>query len=138
MQFGVVNPFVQTTMFVNCETIHDAYILAGLSPTQTDHGVIVPGLGIVVYEYGMFTPADRQAYFAVNRRMYAGNAVLYAFDHTGNEVNLTTLPPIIFFPTAQAVERNIALGLIDRPALTADGTIIWQWPEPRATPTKEG
>jgi hypothetical protein len=131
MQFAVVNASKQTVEIVDCPDIRNAMALVDLDDKNVDHGAIGSGLGIVVYEFGMFTPPEHQSYFAIGRAMFAGNAVLYSFNRGGETVSLTTLPPIVFLPTAKAAERNIELGLIERPYLAVNDVITWRWPEPR-------
>jgi hypothetical protein len=131
MHFAIIDPIKQETLVVDCVSQRDAYKMAGLSPTQIDHGMIVPGLGIVVYEFGLYTPPSKQSYFAINGRLYAGVAVLYAMNKEGETVSLQALPPVVFMPNAAAVERSIELGLVDRPKTTVNGQVIWEWPQPQ-------
>lgn len=136
MQFAIVYAHTQKVSIEDCPTIEAAMARAGL--VNVDHGVVAPvtpyrsvGMGIIVYEYGLFEPIEKQAYFAIGGRLYAGNAVIYAFDQRGETVNLPGTPVVQFMPSARAVERNIALGLVERPIMSINDEVIWRWPEPR-------
>jgi hypothetical protein len=131
MHFAIINPIKKETVVVDCVSESDAYKIAGLSSARVDHGVIVPGIGIVIYEFGLFTPPSEQSYFAINGHLYAGVAVLYAFNKEGRTVSLQAVPPVVFMPNAEAVERSIQLGLVQRPQITVNGETIWEWPQPR-------
>lgn len=56
---------------------------AGLQRGAVDHGQVMAGIGIVVHEHGLMADADKQFYFRIGSRLYAGNALLYAFDEAG-------------------------------------------------------
>jgi hypothetical protein len=132
MHFAIINPFRQETEIVDCVSPQDAKALAGLK--NVDHGVVAPGIMIMVYEFGLYTPPSEQAYFAIGTRLYAGTAVLYGVNRGGETVSLQGIPPVSFFQNARAVERNIALGLVDRPRTTVNDVVIWEWPQPRKEP----
>jgi hypothetical protein len=141
MQFAIIDPFKQTVEMAESKEI--PYALAGLDRMRVDHGVVAPvtpespiGLGIIVYEFGLFTPPDKQAYFAIETRLYAGAAVLYCFNKKGETVSMPGVPRVQFMPSARAVERNIELGLIERPTMSVNGVITWRWPEARDNPRR--
>ena len=125
----IIEPATQALIPVECNDIRDAMALAGLG--HVDHSVIMPGLGIALYGIWVARAAGRASYFAIHGRLYAGNAVLYAFNQAGETVSLLQfgMPDVMFMPDADAVERNIALGLVERPQTTVNGLITWQWPE---------
>jgi hypothetical protein len=129
MQFAIVNVTTLTVGVIECDDLIAAQIAAGLK--LVDHGVVAPGLGIVVDEFGLYTPPDKQSYFAIFRRLYAGNGVLYGFNRHGESVDLIAIPPVVFMPSARAVERNIEIGAVQRPQTTINGEVIWQWPDDR-------
>src|SRR5262245_20075745 len=127
MRFVIIRPATQRIDVEEHAKIEDAYARAGLAILEMDHGVVAQGLGIVVYEFAMFQPPAKQSYFTINARLYGGNAVLYAFDHKGETTDVNAVPTIRFIPTLKAVERNIALGLVQRPELRINGEVVWQW-----------
>ena len=134
MKFGIVCPSIRSVSIANCQDVKSAQRVAGLH-RGVDHGVIMRepfGIGIVVYEFGLFE--QEQAYFAINGLLYAGNAVLYGFDDSGETVDLPALPQVFFMPNAKAVERSIDLGLVRRPIISVNDVVTWRWPEPRNTP----
>ena len=131
MLFVVIKARDQVVAPVDCPDLRDAQSIAGIS--NVDHGRVQPGVCIVVYEFGMFMPPRQQSYFAIRDRLYAGNAVLYGVNDGGETIDLPIekIPMIAFFPGADSVERNIQLGFVERPNLTANGVVVWQWPDPR-------
>jgi hypothetical protein len=130
MRFAVIDVNAKTVEVVECPDLQDAQQLAGLK--LVDHGVVAPGMGIVVDEFGLFVSPAKQSYFAIFGRLFAGNGVLYAFDKNGVSVDLMALPPVIFMPSARAVERNIELGTVQRPQIAINGVVTWQWPDDRS------
>src|SRR5262245_55681990 len=118
MLFTFINPAKQRVHIEDLPDIDRALELAGLDGLPTDHGVISSGLAIIVYEYSLFVPVEKQHYFGINRRLYGGKALVYAFDERGETISLIhPIPPVTFMPSQRAVERNIALGLIVRPQI---------------------
>jgi len=135
MQIVIVNPFVQQVR-VGDFTVEKAMAEAGL--VNVDHGVVAPitpdhpvGLAIIVYEFGLFAPPESQSYFVIAGHLYAGNAVIYGFNKQGDTVDIPGMPRVVFMPSARAVERNIELGLVQRPYIAANGVVTWRWPEKR-------
>jgi hypothetical protein len=128
MQFATIDVDHTQVTVVDGPNLEAVQIVMGLD--KVDHGVVAPGIGIVVDEFGLYTPTDKQSYFAIFGRLYAGNAVLYGFNRQGESVDLLTLPPVLFMPSAAAVERNIELGIVHRPQITVNGVVTWQWPDP--------
>ena len=129
MQFVIVYPSRQNTIVADFTTLRAAQRFAKLG--NVDHGRVAPGVGIVVAEFGLYVPSSEQSYFTIGGTLFAGNAVLYGFDSKGESTDLLMIPDIGFLQNAAAVERNIALGLVQRPQITANGKVIWQWPDDR-------
>ena len=127
-QFWIVHPESATTQCVRATDITEVYRLAGLDGLQVDHGVVHPGVGIVVYEYSMFAPPNEQRWFAVGSQLFGGKAVLYGFDHEGSTVDLPEPPPILFFRDAEQVEDMIQRGNVQRPQCAVNGAVYWSWP----------
>jgi hypothetical protein len=130
MKFAIINPTVQAIIPLDCRNLAMAEIEAGLKHSEVDHGQINRQLGIVVYEYGLFVPHEKQRYFAIGARLYAGNAVVYAFDETGETVDFDGdgLNPA-WLSDGAAVERAISAGICNRPQMSVDG-VFWRWPQP--------
>lgn len=118
---------------------HLAVRSAGLDPLKTDHGVIRRyedcGLGITVYEFGLFDPASEL--WTCCGRLWAGPAVIYQFDPAGETIDFDVLR--FANPTVDLgivpVNREIALtliadGHIARPQHAVNGEVTWQWPQP--------
>lgn len=133
MQFVIIRPREQTVETVNVDELREAQRLAGFDAFdyRVDFGVIRHGLSITVYEFGMFAKPSETFYFGLAQRLYAGNAVLFAYDDAGDTVSIDPklVPPPLWFPTHQAVEMAIANRLIARPEIAVNGVVTWQWPE---------
>lgn len=135
MRFGIVTPTAKTIRFVNARSVREAVRMAGVDPDKTDHGVVVRGsdgggIGVVVFEFGFYVPAERQQYFAMGDRLYAGPAVLYQFNEQGATVDLHGHPPPMWLDTKESVEMAITLGFVPRPEIKVNGEVIWSWPQP--------
>src|SRR3954447_4344462 len=119
------------------------YREAGLKRGEVDHGTVTAlpverprRIGIVVYEYGLFVPASRQAYFCVGKHLYAGNAVLYSYDKLGithdfdadDRASINAF--LHFFADISEIMRGIENGALDRPVMRINEQVLWQWPDP--------
>jgi hypothetical protein len=132
MRYAIINAEKETIEYVELDNIDKAKELAGLDPMGVDHGTITHGLGIVVYEFGLLEPAEH--YFTFNGQLYAGNAVLYAYDEHGetvdvkgtNELYLELKPPK-FWHGVPAVEAALEAGQATRPYTAVNGEILQLW-----------
>lgn len=136
MKYVTIDPKTRKIETVEAESLHDAERTIGLDPGQTDHGSLGRdsggGIGYVVFEYGLYVPSAEQSYFGIAGRLIAGAAVLYGFDEAGESVDLmkSTIPDVRFYLGINDVEAAIERGEIARPALTINGSAIWEWPAP--------
>jgi len=130
MKFIIVDATKEEIRKVDCGTLHEAEVLAGLVPNEVDHGSIVRGIGYVVAEFGLFTPVNEQHYFAIEGRLTAGNAVFYGYDFLGKTIDLEKIPDVVFLYGRAVIERAFEKGLCTRPQMSADGDVFWRWPEP--------
>src|SRR5262245_16560975 len=111
MRFAIIDPGTQTAVLEDFPNVRAAYKHAGLNACEIDHGIVSMGLAIVVHEYSLFEPAEQQHYFSIAGKLYAGKAVLYAFDiENRGTIDLLTLPAVVFLPNKAAVERLIEIG----------------------------
>jgi hypothetical protein len=131
MKFCIINPTELTAKMVDVEDFHAALKVAGLKQGQIDFGALSRYLHIAVYEFGLYLPLDQQKYFSLGRNLYIGNAVFFGSDDHGETINLPRLPPVMFYRDADAVERAIQRDEIDRPIVSVNGAVLWQWPQPR-------
>jgi hypothetical protein len=133
MKFGIIDPRACTFTIGDFATIEDAERAAGLTPGAIDHGTVTRGLGIIVSEYGLFDPPDRQHYFSIDRRLYAGGAVLYRVDSRGITIDLEFGGRWFgsWYADAGEVEQAIREGAIERPQQGFGELIVWRWPGPR-------
>ena len=131
MKFVTIDAYKAKVETVEAASPQEAYAHVGLNPGSVDHGVVHPGVAIVVYEYFLFVPVDEQRWFAVGRQLFGGTAVLYGFDESGETVDLKEPPPVLFFRDYVEVERAIQNGVIDRPRMAVNNQVLWQWPQQR-------
>ena len=93
MRFITVDPKREQMMVVDFPELSDAMEIVGLRQGMIDHAVVYCnpltgiGLGIVVYEFGLFE-RDQHYFLIGDGRLYAGCAVLYAFDAKGNTIDM--------------------------------------------------
>ena len=130
MKFVIIKAKEKEVCVVDCKTLHDAETLAGLNRNEVDHGTVKRGVGYVVYEFGHFMPVSEQHYFAMAGRLIAGNAVLYGYDELGKTIDLDQAPIVFFFEDLGEIERAFGGGICQRPQLTVNGEVLWQWPDP--------
>jgi len=136
MKFAIIQPAFKRSTIVDVEDARIATIMAGLEPGDTDHGTLAPGLGYVVGQYAMFDPPDRQKYFAIDRILVAGNALLYSVDSKGRTIDFGSLTAAHvrprWFDSLDEIERAIAAGMINRPIMRIPHEPpFWQWPQPK-------
>jgi hypothetical protein len=131
MKFVIVDPWKHEVRRVNARDANEAEVMAGLQPGQVDFGEAAPNVGIIVFEFGLLEPPAEQRYFTVGSwgGLYAGAAVLYAFDDDGETVDLDEPPPVRFLDTREEVEAAIAAGTVRRPYTSVNGVVLWEWPD---------
>lgn len=134
MRYAIILAGVQTCTIIDC-TFEDAKRIAGLDH-DIDHGHFSRTLSIAVDGAGLRKPVETQSYFAIAGQLFAGNAILYATNMEGEtrSIREKDLPPIFWMQSAALVERNIELGLLDRPtvavrmgSLDAPPEVVWEW-----------
>lgn len=131
MKFGYINPKDRTATIIEHHSLQDAMKIANLEGGSVDFGTVVRGLGVVVYEFGLFVPAQDQHYFGLGGRLWAGNAVLYAYDEGGETIDLPKIDhPIVWYNDVADVELSIINGGVVRPGMFVNGKMIWRWPDP--------
>jgi hypothetical protein len=136
MKFGRIDVENCSTTTVDHENLDAAKRACGLRNVDfvtLTHTRGVGGVQIVVDEFGLYAPVNQQRYFSIGRRLFAGNALLFAYEALGNTIDFEQIDNIgvTFFGGAAAVERAIAAGIIDRPTFSVNGETVWQWPQPR-------
>jgi hypothetical protein len=136
MKFGLVNAVRRQFLVAVCDDLNAAKKLVGLDPLGVDHGVVMRnedgGIALVVAEFGLFEPVDKQHFFSIGTHLYAGSAVLYAFDASGETIDFPSIRlPIRFFLNHREVDAAIADGEIVRPQMAMNDVVFWRWPEPQ-------
>jgi hypothetical protein len=134
IKYAIVNTWRRQSQILEFPNLDQAMRHAGLTPMEVDHGVLSrsingDGIGLFVAEFGLGVPPDRQKYFAVRHSLFAGNAVLYAFNEGGETIDMTRMPPIVWLD-GDEVEAAIQQGAIVRPQLAVNGEVFWRWPGP--------
>lgn len=132
MKFCLIDAGERTVKVADAKTPQEAYVMVGLKPLEIDHGTIFRdtngcGVCIVVYEYGLMAPPNEMHFFSVGRQLYAGNAVLYAFDEHGETIDLSEPPPVMFYRSCHEAEQAIRRGEIIRPQTAVNGEVMWEW-----------
>lgn len=128
MRYAVVNAENETVSLVDHNDLDEVKKSAGLEPLGVDHGTVKTGLGIILYEFGLLEPNEH--YFILNRTLYAGNAVLYAFNEHGETVSVPRSVlafEIKFLHSINAVEAALKKGEADRPYTSINGVKISEW-----------
>jgi hypothetical protein len=127
MRFGLIMP--PSVRVQECSDLADAAHTVGMLPSRTDHGTVCDGLAIVVHETSLFR-GDRIKYFSIYSQLFAGNAVLYAYDKSGENIDIRQLPAVMFYRDMAEVERAIDAGAVKRPQMAYGDTVYWRWPDP--------
>ena len=132
MKFIIIDPKAQQVRTLVANDLHDAKLSVNLPTNRVDHGTIRPGLAIVIYDHCLFDPAETTPYFALNRKLYGGCAIVYAYDQGGDTIDIDerAVPRPIWLADADAVEKAIMRGLVERPQMAVNGEVFWQWPLP--------
>jgi hypothetical protein len=131
MRYAIINPKKQTLRAIDASSFEVALDAAELADVGRDHSMVTRQIGIVVYEYALYVPPAEQHYFALNGKLYGGNALLYACNETGETIDLTICPEPTFFKSADDVEAAIYMGKVERPIVALDDRIVWKWPDPQ-------
>lgn len=135
--FILIDPTTKSIHNYACNDWRDAARAVGLDPTAVDHGTVacdaLGGYGILVYEWGLKTPLV-DSYFALNRQLFNGPAVIYAFDAEGETIDC---PPsaaehirqthLMWLDSREKAEGAIVSGFIDRPQSSINDQVFWQW-----------
>jgi hypothetical protein len=140
MRFGIIEAAIGKlyTIEVDDERGQGMTALkAKLGLGNVDHAVVTKGISIAIAEFGLFEPSDKQHYFRIGNRLYAGNAVLYGYAESGDTIDLDARSYELvksnfeILSGAQAVEEAIARGKVCRPEIKVNGEVYWRWPEPQ-------
>jgi len=134
MRCAVIKPAEKIVVPVEARAPHDACTHAGLK--RVAHAIArrpdetCAGFGIFVAKNSMFVDPMQQQFFAIGRKLFAGNAVAYGLGEFGTTVDvpIDVIRPE-WFQSANYVELAIRDGRIDRPQRVIRGQIVWQWPD---------
>ena len=144
--FAIIRPRLKTIEIADCTDYKVAVERAGLKIGELDFGTVVPlrnggAISIIVFEFGLMKDkGDPEGYFALNKSLYNGNAVLFTSDIEGETVDFYRplanfdangqphlASHIDWLGNAQEVEEQIALGALHRPQTVINGEVIWSW-----------
>jgi len=131
MRYAIINPKKQTLRAIDASSFDVALDVAELAEVGRDHGLVTRRVAIVVYEYSLYVPPAEQHYFALEGKLYGGNALLYGVGDAGETIDLTACPEPTFFKSAADVEAAIYLGKVERPVVARDEKVVWKWPDPQ-------
>ena len=144
IRFIIIDVRAKTETVMHLQTFEGALKEAGLTLGKIDHGTVKRGLAIAVDEFGLFVPPGEQRYFAIDGRLYAGNAVLYGYNNEGHtcSIDLNHCRQLLckWYDFVEEIEAAIATGKVIRPQIGSSNEVLWQWPGPRPdmTPFVEG
>ena len=128
MKFGLIK--LPDVRIIDVPGLDAALILAGIPRWTSDLGTVQDGLAIAVWEWSLFAGGEIN-YFSIGKKLYGGNAVLFAYDKkTGRTVDLKGLPAVCFYRDMREVERAIAANQVARPQIGFEGEVFWRWPQP--------
>jgi hypothetical protein len=139
-RFIHIDPTARTVTPIEAESPHHAVPSLGLG--NVDHGVVTPGIGIIVY-VSIHAPTkgrrgshsnepdqnqNQGPYFVLVGQLYSGDAVLYAYDEAGETIDMpeADIEPL-WIPNKAAVEFAIGAGLVARPQSSVGGVVTWRW-----------
>lgn len=127
-RFVHIDPKARTITAIDAKDPHSA--VPSLTLGNVDHGVVTPGIGIIVYEWGL--REGDGPYFALGGQLYAGDAVLYGYDEAGETIDMPAdiAAPLLWLADKSAVESAIRFGLVDRPQVSVNGVVEWRWNAP--------
>jgi hypothetical protein len=131
MRFLLIDADKRTVTPKHANDLRECYATLGLDLNSIDHGVVARSphgtIAIVVYEFGLMEPPAMHNFFSIGQQLYAGNAVLYAADATGETMDLELNLPVMFYRSSKEAETAIQRGDIQRPQTAVNGKVIWQW-----------
>lgn len=130
IEYVIIDPYACSIIRRQFVDLAEAMEFAGLDNVTIQHvwGPFAEraGCAIVLAE----PPPEQYKYFAIKRKLYAGRAILFGFDHHGKRVNVPSrcdyvdLDPI-WLDNEQEVERAISSRLVDRPSIKNNSV---KWP----------
>lgn len=129
IKYCIVDPALQRTHVDQFASIEDAQRAAGIVG-HVEYGTAARRHCIIVAEFGLFEPVEQQNYFSIGPNLYAGGAVIYAYDEAGETIDYTGPLPIQFYNAAMFAEQAIVMGRVRRPTMAVNGKVFWQWPQP--------
>lgn len=141
--YAIIRPTTKTVEFKKFPNYKAAIGFAGLNPGEVDFGTLARGsyydLTIIVYEFGLMKPHEPDSYFAINKNLFNGTAVVYASDPEGEIMDIPLVltkiengqshlaAHITWLGTVDEVEKVIQSGRIIRPQSSINGEILWEW-----------
>lgn len=135
MIFGIIDPKREVFELKDFDHIKQAELYAGLTLHHTDHGTMSPRIGTITYEFALFE--EKNFFFSVGRRLYAGAMVLYEIEERGgtcdfgDDLEELVRKHLIFYPSLRAAEVATIQNEVLRPELAVNGSVYWQWPGPK-------
>lgn len=136
-RFAIINPKEKSVTALEAKDYKTAVAAAGLRLGELDFGTVTQfkdgsSLSIIVYEYGLLE-GNESDYFALNGRLYNGNAVLFAANEEGETIDLSIqhlnkgLTTLLRFKNISEIEDAIAKNKVIRPQSSFNGMVYWSW-----------
>jgi hypothetical protein len=135
MKFMTINAKERTTALVEAVDMFLLYESVGLRPAAVDHATITrfedgTGLAIIVDEIGMMRDPTETYFFSIGPQLYAGGAIVYAYDAEGETLGMISTIPVMFYRSCDEVEMAINRGEISRPFTAVNEEVLWEWNKP--------
>lgn len=135
MRFIVIDPARCEVKMIEKKNLDDALRATGLRLSKVDFATLFVGddgwgLEIVVYETGLRESPSKHRFFSLGECLFAGSAIIFAFNAKGDTVTLPDIirnPPVTFYRSYREVEAAIQRGELQRPQITANGKVVWEW-----------
>jgi hypothetical protein len=141
-KYIVIDVTKQVITLQQFKELSDALKYAGLAQGEVDwsgmgHTADGRHVTLMAYEFGLRPDmaGDRlpSKYCRIGNQMYAGNLVLFAADKEGDNADMTDVDlaflkrQIEWLPDAAACEMAIEDGRVQRPQMSVNGEVMWEW-----------
>ena len=135
--FAFIRPETRSITF---QTSHDLYAalsqLGIVDHLKLDHGIVIRadnegdiGYSVAVDRRAILTnEGNPLELWAVDKRLFAGNGIVFAHTLTQKSIDCPQPAPVRFFDSIAAVEAEFAAKTLDAPKAWDGPVLAWQWP----------
>lgn len=140
-KYAIVDVTEKTVELVEMKTLEMALNRAGLKTGEVDwsgmgHTRDKRHITLMAYEFGLrpdYNGGREFKYCRIGNQMYAGNLVIFASDEEGENADMTQqevnflMKHMEWLEDKAACEKAIEAGRIERPHMSVNGEVMWQW-----------